>query len=840
MKVTEVNLDFPINKTIETDFEHYADALTCRKETRYNYKLIIACSEEERKSVTEQSVAESFKALNPQCASVKVIFDVARGQHIRSPEIIKVKTNTEKLAEYLRVNEVEADKGIYDSLKEIEDNMEIKYVRPRHSFTLLKVSLRGSIGLKEKSGREDFVLDFSAYPDGLIALTGRVGAGKSTLIENCQPYPQMLTRTGKLQDHFYLRDSYRKLLYVDEEGTYYDIMLDIDGKNKSGKVKAFVSTGKDLKALKPVPECDGNVDAYSKWVVDTFGTMDLYLRTAFYTRGKTGSIPDIAYATKGEKKALFSTLIGIEGLTDISIAAREKSKDVSKEIERLELKLVDLTDCMTEDDIEEEIKSTQKNITKIQKNITLLTDKISELEAEISDDVSEKIAGLKGKLDSLFDTKADLESQEAFIKRYNDSLENMNRAEKLYAELDKKNSEISSFEKDTLTKLKAEWEEIKTQINLHAHDYDVLLAKRDVFKSGISDSINDTCPTCGQKLPDVKIKELNEALAKQTKELSDMDVKLSELKSTADKLREEADTHEYHKARLTLEGMVAERDKLSAQITPDMPEPYDITNFKAQYKALKSPDTIYIRLKDVISDIENTEAEIKHLEEVDDTAIREDIKSFHLELDEATQNKNDYLMKIGSLKEQLKSLIETEKANENYQSQIDARKVTLSHYDILDRAFGQNGIQALELEALSPEIADITNDVLETVFGGEYKVSFETLRLGSSGKLIEDFSILVETVSTGTIRPLEWVSGGEGTIIKEALYNAFSMAREKASGFSFKTKFMDEMDSAIDPDFRPKYLQMVKSVHELSGTCHTVMITHSSEIKDGVESRIEL
>lgn len=842
MKITEVSLGFPVNKTIETNFENYSDALTCFKDSKYNYKLIIHLTEEQRKKVTEQTIIDTFKANNPQTESVKVVFDVQRTQHIRAPEIIHAKTNCEKLEEYLKVNEITVDKNIFDLEKEIEDNLVIKYTRPTHSFTLLKVYLKGSIGLHEKSGRDEFELDFRKFPDGLIALTGRIGAGKTTLIENCHPYPQMLTRSSKLQDHFYLKDSCRQLLYVDEEGTYYDIDLQIDGHNKTGKVKAFVKTGKDINVLTPVSECDGNVDSYTKWVNDTFGSIELYLRTAFYTRGKTGSIPDIAYATKGEKKALFSTLIGIDGLTDISVAAREKSKLVAKEIDRLEAKIVDLEDCDTVEDIEENLKNDNECIVELDNQITKTMKSISDLKKTLTEDVSDKIEALERQRDALEDERIEIIPDIDFIENYKKLEKSYDTLEELFTKSNAANKEYFDYKENTYGPLSIEYNTLLANIASKENSIKVLETKFETLEENLVKDIDDTCPTCGQKLPADKIKELTDALNAKKAELSEIGDKIVAQKEELTTLRTDSCATAFHDAEVNLSKLSDKKNKLSDEIEAlDLGITEDnLKEIRLKYKSIKSPETLNDRLEKVNSQIEELTSEITKLSELDNSETNAKIAAYEEKLATYEHQKKELFIEIGRLEEQKNTLIETIKQNEALEHQIDENKSIQAQYDVLEKAFGANGIQALELEALSPEIADITNHVLETVFGGEFKVSFQTLRIGSNGNLIEDFNILVETVSTGTVRPLEWVSGGEGTIVKEALYNAFSIARQKSCGISFKTKFLDEMDSAIDPDFRPKYLSMVKAVHDISGTKHTVMITHSSEIKDAIENRIEL
>jgi exonuclease SbcC len=79
---------------------------------------------------------------------------------------------------------------------------------------ILKLYLRGGIGIRIGLGLEEIDIDFSQFRTGLIAFTGRNGSGKTTIMENLHPYRMMVSRDGSLQSHFYLKDSYRILHFV--------------------------------------------------------------------------------------------------------------------------------------------------------------------------------------------------------------------------------------------------------------------------------------------------------------------------------------------------------------------------------------------------------------------------------------------------------------------------------------------------------------------------------------------------------------------------------------------------------------------------------------------------
>ena len=170
----------------------------------------------------------------------------------------------------------------------------------------------------------------------MIALVGVNGAGKTTLIENLHPWPQMLTRSGKLQDHFMLRDSFRDLYFVDDRtGIEYRALLSIDGKNKSGSIEyhLYRNTGS---GFEPVPDINGRREVYIEKIEELFGSLQLYLKSAFISQRPSKSNPDLSDTTKGEKKQLFAELAGVDYLAGYAEIAKEKAKTAEGELVREE------------------------------------------------------------------------------------------------------------------------------------------------------------------------------------------------------------------------------------------------------------------------------------------------------------------------------------------------------------------------------------------------------------------------------------------------------------------------------------------------------------------------
>lgn len=672
-----------------------------------------------------------------------------------------------------------------------------------------------------------WVFDFTIPNEHSFFSNGFI-SHNTTCIENCHPYLRMLTRGSKLQDHFFLRDSYRELLYVDEGGIYYRIRIDIDGKNKSGKVKAFAFTGEDPENLNPVDGLDGNVDQYNEWVVNTFGSIELFLRTVFYTKGNTGSVTDIASATKGEKKSFFNSLLGTESASEISAASREKSKE-------LKAKITEKETLIDDSDYDAMIKEVLTHGKEVDKRIKVLRDEIKKLNAELD--------GLK-KTDSGTDVDSKIREKESqlletkgLLATYTSKKENFGKYEKIKPLLEKADS-IRNRISERQPLLDANREEVRSLEAKEKEAYTNLAdAKADVTaKNNLVTDIADTCPTCGQKLPAEKVAELEKQAVKNRKALEKAESKLLAAQEAHDLIAKElADTNR------GVKWLERENEKDEKEISElGIPDEASLLKMEAESTDLNALNEYLSVYTKKTSTLEKELSQLKKQKEGLGPDVAGKMKSVEDSLTSAEGELQELLVESGKITQEAAQLKEAKETNEQLKEERETLVHEQTEWEFLERAFGANGIQALELEAAAPDVADITNRILESAYGDKFKISFQTLRKGSTGAYIEVFDILVENTETSVTRPLEWVSGGEGTWIKEALYHAFSIIRSRSQSAGFRTRFLDETDGALDHDSKLKYLKMIETVHEEGGADKTVLITHSQELKDIITQRIEL
>jgi exonuclease SbcC len=164
-------------------------------------------------------------------------------------------------------------------------------------------------------------------------------------------------------------------------------------------------------------------------------------------------------------------------------------------------------------------------------------------------------------------------------------------------------------------------------------------------------------------------------------------------------------------------------------------------------------------------------------------------------------------------------------------------------WQYLQRACGPDGIQALELDAMGPGIAEVANRLLQAAYGSRFQIEFRTTRIGGQGskrKQIEDFQIVVHDSEDGEEQLFEMLSGGQAVWVKRAIYDAFGIIRDRNTGQRFLTAYQDEADGALDPEARLAYFKMLEAAHQESGRRHTIVITHSPEAQEFIAQKIEM
>jgi exonuclease SbcC len=885
---------------------------------------------------------------------------------VRAASITEVTTPEKKFEVWAGNSNVEASESHKKKIKALDAEITQGAAKAEGEWELVSLRIKGATGIMKGIHEEEIVVNFDKFSNGLIALTGANGKGKTTLIENCHPYPQLLTRKGKLQDHFYLKDSFREVVYRNRaDGSMRKFLIQVDGQNKSGTCKYFIfkqTAGLADIEWEPLPGVDGNLKPYEEALAATFGPIELYQRTAFITQRPTKNLPDLTDATAGEKKALFTALAGIDYLQGFADSAAEKVKLETAKAHDAEIKMQVLQAAIDKKPQEEQtLRDSEAALTTGKAELAEVTKqgKAAKADAERlqaawnAEQVRQRQEDeAKAAVDAI---GTEIKSLSMDIETFTEAADNKPRYEKDVAEyetqqkfIDAQNAKKQSVTEDNLkkqqdyAKVKAAYDENLKSVEM---ERDILCSQRLSFErlianaenniklvekeavvelNGLTKTLSDRkidverriltaenqiklyerdaaeitedCPTCGQKLPDDKIAELKakregyvqkinaekQAVETMKAEIAGIEKKGREIVDDAGNQRdvktakERAEIQKQNDRLVDINNRVDELTQQISELAFDEPEepkadPFDDTALKAAIAkqqriniaqtraALANAQEAAVRIDSLKKQVIEKTKQLKD-KEAQYAKIRQELGSgakIKADLDSATARHTELAEKYTAVKSEiarteagieavrkvLADIAEQEREYSilNHESQTAALEGR--DWELIARAFGKDGIQALELDALAPGISGTANRILESAYGDRFRIEIRTLRMGGTGKKtkqIEDFLIYVIDSEDGEAVLLDNKSGGEAVWIKRAIYDAFAVIRKRNTNFAFLTCFQDETDGALDSAAKTAYCRMLEAAHTEGKLRHTIVITHSNEVKAMIEQKIEI
>jgi DNA repair exonuclease SbcCD ATPase subunit/DNA repair exonuclease SbcCD nuclease subunit len=852
----------------------------------------ITCSKAERALVDTQDILAEMLKCGAVEGSRVTISDIPT-ETIRAAAITEVKTPAQKFGVWAENTAIETKESVTQKINSLESGI-TDMARGSGLWEIESLRLRGAIGIKKGVGREEISIDFTKFDSGLIALVGNNGKGKTTLIENCNPYPHLLTRRGKLQSQFSLRDSFREVIYRNAQNNQrLKFLIQIDGQNKTGACKYFIFTQNSGGDFEPLPVVDGNLKPYEDALLSILGPAELYQRTAHIAQRPTKNLPDLTDATAGEKKALFVELAGIDYLQTISDAAAEKAKNEAAKTHDTEIKAQMLENAISIGSAAAaELKTAKTAIAERQTELSSITDAGKAAKAEV-DRLREAYAIEEKRQQRETEGQRAIERMDTEVRtleadktRYLEAAKSKSAFENqlaendvlqgiIKAETDRKNAVLEAN-----MKAQSVYAEIKT-----AHDKKVkaleiererlslendavigkiALAKKDIehFRRD-AEEIKENCPICGQKLPPEKIAELENRRRQFAAKIEKATAEIENFSTVQNALKAKIEAHDIEIAGLsfdepappTLEQFDDQKLKEASGKAAGIDVNTARKNLDAARDAAVRIESLDVQISDKLKTL--NEKRIEVLDIIAEGKAENSLGRLNYELNEAQTKHNELTERYTSCKsdiaryetrieESKKRLLEIEaqqKELATLTAEITLSKTEAAEWELIAKGFGKDGVQALELDALAPGISETANRILESAYGDRFRIEIQTTRIGGAGKKtkqIEDFLIYVIDAEDGEPVLLEDKSGGEAVWIKRAIYDAFAVIRKRNTNFAFLTCFQDETDGALDSEAKTAYCRMLEAAHEESNLRHTIIITHSNEVKAMIEQKIDM
>ncbi|MGA1603045.1 MAG: exonuclease subunit SbcC [Prochlorothrix sp.] len=208
------------------------------------------------------------------------------------------------------------------------------------------------------------------------------------------------------------------------------------------------------------------------------------------------------------------------------------------------------------------------------------------------------------------------------------------------------------------------------------------------------------------------------------------------------------------------------------------------------------------------------------------------------------QQRDQQFAALGRVQQQQRQLETLDRQGQQQRQQLETCRHQQRVHQELGHAFGKNGIQALLIENLLPQLESEANQILSRLSANQLHVQFITQRAKRSrrsgdrtgDKLIDTLDICIADVR-GT-RPYETYSGGEAFRVNFSIRLALARLLAQRSGAALQLLIVDEGFGTQDTEGCDRLIAAINAI--ASDFACILTITHMSQFKEAFQTRIEV
>ncbi|XLQ12257.1 MAG: exonuclease subunit SbcC [cyanobacterium endosymbiont of Epithemia adnata isolate EadnSB Bon19] len=272
----------------------------------------------------------------------------------------------------------------------------------------------------------------------------------------------------------------------------------------------------------------------------------------------------------------------------------------------------------------------------------------------------------------------------------------------------------------------------------------------------------------------------------------------------------------------------------------------ELQQAKQQYPQLQTRlEIVEIRLSDNLTEQKKIKQEIDILSFKIKSTVdqREVIAVLEKSIQSQRQKLDELLANRGRLEQSISQLESVKQQYTDDKKQLKDIYRKYRVYTELAKAFGKNGIQALMIENILPQLEAETNQILTRLTDNQLHIQFFTQRQGRSGssrkkttKIIETLDILISDFQ-GT-RSYETYSGGEAFRINFSIRLALAKLLAQQAGTSVQMLIIDEGFGTQDAQGCE---QLIAAINAIASDFSCIFsVTHMPRFKEAFQCRIEV
>ncbi len=485
-----------------------------------------------------------------------------------------------------------------------------------------------------------------------------------------------------------------------------------------------------------------------------------------------------------------------------------------------------LSDAKTErENIEQQISATQEEHSRYTQERQSLRAEYKQLESELIE--SKSLPEQRGKLQAQLDAIAELQLNLQEIA------------------IEKDKIELAIESKSYASELQSQLEELVIQLAATKYsEQNHALARGDVDKlrwaeikqAKIKDAEQKQQQLIGQKSELIsKIGETEQAISKLQAD-SDLRIEIIELDKQIAKLGYDRTEHDRVSTSLRQSQSIQLQYQEVQQAKQTQPQ------LLAKIELLEANDrqNLIDRGQSQL-EIDRISLEFEKIPDNDDK-----IESIELQLAERRQQLDTNLASLGSLSQQLTQLNNIQIQLQSQEELLHTYKQQQKIYDELGKAFGKNGIQALVIENILPQLEAESNQILSKLSNNQFHVQFITQKATKASrmkkasiknaKFIDTLDIVIGDAN-GT-RSYETYSGGESFRINFSIRLALAKLLSQRAGTPLQMLIVDEGFGTQD---REGCDRLIAAINAISADFACILaVTHMPQFREAFQTRIEV
>ena len=203
------------------------------------------------------------------------------------------------------------------------------------------------------------------------------------------------------------------------------------------------------------------------------------------------------------------------------------------------------------------------------------------------------------------------------------------------------------------------------------------------------------------------------------------------------------------------------------------------------------------------------------------------------------ERENGLHQEVGAARQKVSVLDGLLTRRADFKSAHEELSLQIGQHKTLERAFGKDGVPALLIEQVLPEIESKANELLDRLSDGQMSVRFVTQAEYKDRKR-EDLkeTLDIQISDSAGVRDYEMYSGGEAFRVNFAIRLALSEVLAQRKGARLQTLVIDEGFGSQDIQGRQRLIEAINLVK--GDFAKILVITHLDELKDAFPTRIEV